>query len=103
MQPPLVVGYVMKESRQLALAQQGMLPLLPAPEAGAAAGGDAASSAAGAAASAAAAAAPGGTPTAESAQPMCFVPLDLGSPLAPQLTHCDIVLQVSSGGLACGS
>lgn len=103
MQPPLVVGYVMKESRQLALAKQGMLPLLPAPEAGTAAASEAASSAAAAATSAAAAEARGGTAAAESEQPICFVPLDLGSPLAPQLTYCDIVLQVSGGGLACGS
>ncbi|PRW44989.1 inositol 4-trisphosphate 5 6-kinase family [Chlorella sorokiniana] len=88
LQPPLVVGYVMKESRQLALAQQGMLPLLPAAEAGAAAGSTAAAESA-----AGKAAAQAGKPAAESEQPLCFVPLDLHSSLAPQLAHCDIVLQ----------
>lgn len=93
LQPPLVVGYVMKVSRQLALAQQGMLPLLPAAEAGAEAGG-AGSAAAPAALEAAAA-------VGEGERPVCFVPLDLHSPLAPQLSHCDIVLQASGVGTAC--
>ena len=65
----LVVGYVMKESRQLALSQQGMLPLLPP----------------------AAAPPPAGTPPA--APGMCFVPLDLGSSLQHQLQRCQLVLQ----------
>ena len=68
-QQALVVGYVMKESRQLALSQQGMLPLLPP----------------------AAAPPPAGTPPA--APGMCFVPLDLGSSLQHQLQRCQLVLQ----------
>ena len=39
---PLLVGYVMKQSRQLALGEQGMLPLLPAAPAAKAAAADAA-------------------------------------------------------------
>lgn len=81
---PLVVGYVMKESRQLALGQQGMLPLLP--------GGMPAAGAQGAP-SAAAAAAAATRAHAAPERSLCFVPLDLASPLAPQLRRCHMVLQ----------
>ena len=111
--PPLVVGYVMKQSRQLALSQQGMLPLLPAAAAepaaaGSAAGSQAAGAAAGAAAAAAAAAgaaaaaagaaAPAAAAAAAAAaalakRPLCCVPLDLHGPLQRQLAGCHMVLQ----------
>ncbi len=83
---PLVVGYVMKESRQLALAQQGMLPLLPAPRAAPPTAGIAPGQATAAGAAGAAAA-------AGEDRFMVFVPLDLGSSLAPQLACCQLVLQ----------
>jgi hypothetical protein len=73
--PPLMVGYVMKQSRQLALSQQGLLPLLPSPPPpGKAAAGAAAVAAAG-------------------ERPLCFFPLDLGSSLPRQLQRCHVVLQ----------
>lgn len=83
---PLVVGYVMKESRQLALAHQGMLPLLPAPRAAPPTAGIAPGQATAAGAAGAAAA-------AGEDRPMVFVPLDLGSSLAPQLARCQLLLQ----------
>lgn len=76
---PLIVGYVMKEARQLALGQQGMLPLLPTPQpARPAAGG------------------------AGEEPPMLFVPLDLGSSLPPQLARCQLVLQKLTDCLQAG-
>ncbi|KAL4448397.1 hypothetical protein ABPG75_005616 [Micractinium tetrahymenae] len=96
---PLVVGYVMKESRQLVLAQQGMLPLLPVPSpAQQAAGGvapAAATSSAGKAQAAAAAASSAGQAAGAAGQDpaMVFVPLDLGSSLPAQLALCQLVLQ----------
>lgn len=102
-QAPLVVGCVMKESRQLALEQQGMLPLLPVaePAAGAAAADSsaAAPAAAGGAAAAAAVQPPALEPEGE--RPLCFVPLDVHSPLAPQLARCHIVLQARGGCCCC--
>ena len=82
--PPLMVGYVMKESRQLALSAQGMLPLLAPPPAAAPAGAPGGPSSP----SSSSAAAP-----AAGARAMCFMPLDLGSILSHQLRRCHIVLQ----------
>ena len=89
--PALLVGYAMKESRQLALGKQGMLPLLP-PAATAPEGGAARQPPDGGAA--------GQAPQpAAPERPLCFFPLDLGSPLAPQLRRCHIVLQKLSDHL----
>ena len=89
---PLLVGYVMKQSRQLALGEQGMLPLLPAAPAAQAAAADAAASKA--AMGGAEAPANGTAAAAAAAEPrLCFVPLDLHSSLAPQLARCQLLLQ----------
>jgi hypothetical protein len=64
------VGYAMKPSREQQLADQGLLPLLPAPAV---------------------------TPSGARCY-VCFAPLDLGQPLGPQ-GHWDAVLHKASDEL----